>query len=148
VQRLHNKVILLNHPETNAGSSQSDLAASTDASLLVSTSGELLKVTGKLDEGDKTDTDFFCFETPSKTNPDYEEHEETKNSQGPLQPLQESSGGVSAASNSSLAALAAARAASGWARRGRRAVLPTASASKQTSSAPESAVRFESLRLY
>ena len=141
MQRLHNKVILLNHPETKKGHSQSELAASSDASLLVSTSGELLKATGKLDEVDETDTEYFFFDSPSETNPDYEVHEETGERQGPMQPLQKSSVGGSAALPASLAAARAARG-----RGDRRAARPTAS--KQTSSTPKSAVRFESMRLY
>jgi hypothetical protein len=133
VQRLHEKVILLNHPETKAGRSQSELADSLDSSLLVSTSGKLQMATGKLDEGDKTDTEYYHFQTPSNTCPDYERYEETGDWQGPLQPLQESSGGRSAALPVSSAA---ARAARGQIKRPVR---------EQASSPSESAVLFESL---
>jgi hypothetical protein len=135
VQRLHEKVLLLNHPETKA--LKSLLAASWDASLLVSTSGELPKAAGKLGEGDESDTDYHYFKDPSKTHPDYEKHEETGDGQGPLQPLQHSSGGDgkrrrgTAASPVSSVAARAARC---------QTALPTAS--KQTSSAQESAVQF------
>jgi hypothetical protein len=131
VQRLHEKVMLLNHPETKAGCSQSALADSSDSSLLVSTSGILPRTTGKLDEGDEPDTDYYHFQTPSITCPDYERHEQTADGQGPLQPLHESSGGGSAALSVSSAAARAARQ--------KRA---------GTEQASESAVRFDSLHLY
>jgi hypothetical protein len=123
--------MLLNHPETKAGCSQSALADSSDSSLLVSTSGILPRTTGKLDEGDEPDTDYYHFQTPSITCPDYERHEQTADGQGPLQPLQESSGGGSAALSVSSAAARAARQ--------KRA---------GTEQASESAVRFDSLHLY